>query len=73
MTYLSDADQATVRRIVVGTRKAGPDAVASAVAIHARMLEKAREDERRLVGLLDASRRAIAMRELALRLLEGES
>jgi hypothetical protein len=73
MTYLSDADQETVRSIVVSSRRAGPDAVASAVRIHARLLQHDREDERRLVKLLDARRRSIAMRELALRLLEGPS
>jgi hypothetical protein len=70
---LSDGDRATVERIAADARRAGSDAVASTVAIHAKSLERTRADLRYGLVRVEHLRRSIAMHELAMRLLEPES
>jgi hypothetical protein len=70
---LSDEDRAIVERVTADARRAGSDAVASAVVIHAKQLERTRADLRYQLVRVEHLRRSIAMRELAMRLLGPES
>lgn len=66
---MTNEDRATVVHVVEAAKASSPEAVASAVTIHIRALTHAREDLRLLLVKVEARRRSIEMRELALRLL----
>lgn len=73
MNYqLSAEDRAVVEHVARSAQASSPEAVASAVTIHVRALTHAREDRRLLLLKLRDRERSIAMRELALSILQGE-
>lgn len=66
---MTNEDRATVIHVVEAAKASSPEAVARAVTIHIRALTHAREDLRLLLVKVEARRRSIEMRELALQLL----